>query len=1011
MRMIFFAAIISGFISGSAPAEQLFLSGENLHLSSWGVSKVGEGIGKWYTNQASAWWEFDVPKAGEFHLFLRVSGSAETAGSTVQIEWNRQPLKNLIMPDTGGLENYELMRLTDTPIQMPAGIHQLRLHCDQLKGKELGGFGMGVLTDHETLTEIPNYHVYINRGSFADTLTGLKTEVPEMGSLSLFRLNYKALWNDYPHEMVWFTQDMTDLKTTNMNPQYDYARDVCGYFDSKRDTTLERGLIERVLSELKGDPLKKYRKTLNRLTASNAGPESPEWLKLYLASCKERRKIRMAPLLEKTERLIYAKHQVFGSRSGIYNTTEYEGLHDGEKSSLNVLDLSPERQGRFAESSVLKDAEGGILRDPAVSPDGTKILYSWRKTSEHKAWPDTQGAYKIYEMDWATQKSRPLTSDETYGADYEPCYLPNGDILFNSSRIVQVITCGWGDHSNLFLMNKDGKFQRRIGFDQVSTQFPTMLNNGQIVYLRRDYNDRGQVAAHALFVMNQDGTSQTEYYGNQTGTPNSLMHPAPIPGSHKILCVLSGYHTRQGGMLASVDVREGRNHGKGVTLIPQGVPPESSPGHDDGYGKLGVQFANPLALSETEFVVCRSETWDANKSGRGSNEKYGIYFMTADGRRELLANDVHNSCLQPVLLKARTMPPSRPSVVDYTQKSGTYYVQNVYEGAAAAGITNRIAKLRVIELLYKHDTIKWGRAHGPGGSEHSVTAPAHPLALFDAKRIIGDATVYQDGSAMFEVPACTPVYFQLLDEKNRCVQTMRSWSTLMPNEHFSCVGCHEDKNDTPLSNKKTLAMTHGVEILTPFYGAPRGFSFLKEVQPIFDKNCVRCHQEGKAGEKLLLTAEPFVDAPDEGRRWAQSYYRLMAARPGPDPSVYTVKGGPELWNRRGPAQADEPNRYVTYGGRLARMDFFPPYTFGAVKSGLIQRLEQGHHGVKISAREWDTLAAWIDLNCPYCGNYMEGNIWSEKQVRQYQARIAERKRNDAINAEAVRNYIQAGQPN
>ena len=43
------------------------------------------------------------------------------------------------------------------------------------------------------------------------------------------------------------------------------------------------------------------------------------------------------------------------------------------------------------------------------------------------------------------------------------------------------------------------------------------------------------------------------------------------------MTVLSGYHTRQGGMLAIIDVREGRDHGKGVTLIPQGTPPESGP--------------------------------------------------------------------------------------------------------------------------------------------------------------------------------------------------------------------------------------------------------------------------------------------------------------------------------------------------------------------------------------------------------------------------------------------------
>lgn len=96
-------------------------------------------------------------------------------------------------------------------------------------------------------------------------------------------------------------------------------------------------------------------------------------------------------------------------------------------------------------------------------------------------------------------------------------------------------------------MNKDGKYQRRIGFDQTNTVDPVLINDGRILYLRRDYNDRGQSSANALFQMRIDGTNQSEYYGNQTGTPNSFQMPAPIPGSRKIMIVLGGYHNNQGG--------------------------------------------------------------------------------------------------------------------------------------------------------------------------------------------------------------------------------------------------------------------------------------------------------------------------------------------------------------------------------------------------------------------------------------------------------------------------------
>ena len=68
---------------------------------------------------------------------------------------------------------------------------------------------------------------------------------------------------------------------------------------------------------------------------------------------------------------------------------------------------------------------------------------------------------------------------------------------------------------------------------------------------------------------------------------------------------------------------------------------------------------------------------------------------------------------------------------------------------------------------------------------------------WDVKHVLGEVAVAEDGSCAFEAPACTPVFFQLLDAEGRCIQTMRSWATLMPGEFNSCVGCHEEKRTAP----------------------------------------------------------------------------------------------------------------------------------------------------------------------------------------------------------------------
>jgi len=825
-------------------------------------------------------------------------------------------------------------------------------------------------------------------------------------SLRLGGFDMKQMWDEFPVQTAWLTQDaVLDREAARKNSEYNVGNDILEYFEAADTKLFLKRIITNALSD-SGAQAALYKQQFDQMIAGDV--TDSELFALYELVCKVRRKERLKPLLAKTKQIIFAKRPIFG---GIFYVNEMSGSK--YPTELSSIDLTPELSGEFAEVTTFFDSQNGMVRDPEISFDGKKMLFAWRKTrkdiSMFKSYAPETGNYQIYEMDLATKKIRQLTTDETYGANKEPLYLPDGNILFNSQRIVQHITCGWGDCSNFYLMDKDGNYQRRIGFDQTNTVDPVVSNDGRVLYLRRDYNDRGQTAAHALFQMRPDGTMQTEYYGNQTGNPNSFQMPAPIPDSKKIMVVLGGYHANQGGQLAIMNVSNGRQNADGLIRIPQGdKPPTSERGHDK-YAKDGIQYSFPQPISETEFVVGRSDAWGT------ADEQYRIFFMNSKGERELLASDADTSCMNPVLVMPRKKPTVRPSMVDYTKKTGTMYVQDVYKGSAAKGIKpGSIKKLRVVEILYKHDTVRFGMAGGQGGGAHSVTPSGHGLASFDTKRILGEATVYEDGSAMFEVPARVPVYLQMLDGNNRVVQTMRSWTTLMPGERFSCIGCHEGKDETPvMGGKVTMAFKKGVEKLKPFYGETRAFSYLKEVQPVFDKHCVKCHKQGeKAGNKLLLTAEPFVNEKLTGRRFAQSYVKLAAARPGPDPSKWVViKSSIPEWNRSGSAKADEPNKYVNYWTRLNTMAPKPPYYAGSITSGLVKKLEEGHVK-KLPQEALDKICAWIDLNLVYTGEYNDPTTinWNKNEIDRYAQRVEERKRNEAIETKAIKTFIDAGQP-
>ena len=56
--------------------------------------------------------------------------------------------------------------------------------------------------------------------------------------------------------------------------------------------------------------------------------------------------------------------------------------------------------------------------------------------------------------------------------------------------------------------------------------------------------------------------------------------------------------------------------------------------------------------------------------------------------------------------------------------------------------------------------------------------------------------------------------------------------------------------------ERPLAMRREPSKMNGWYGPARLFSFQKEVQPVFDRRCVSCHDYGKkAGDKINLSGD------------------------------------------------------------------------------------------------------------------------------------------------------------
>jgi len=808
--------------------------------------------------------------------------------------------------------------------------------------------------------------LYVRQSSWQDTMLAWRVRIGNqpIEANTHRRLSLRVL-KDFPMQWDWIEQD-------------------CGavffeWLGGDSDTAIEKRLIRRVLDEL-GPPGGGPAREFERLCKSDAPSTDRRWLDLYISACEMRRSIRLKPLLKKCRKIVFTKHFNMGGSHYAYTEAQSDAQHETNFTPGSALCLL-ELDDNYGRIRTLIDDPDGVIRDPDVSYDGKRILFAWKKSK-------LEDDYHLYEMDVETQRVRQLTFGLGF-ADYEGAYLPNGDIIFNSTRCVQIVDCWWTEVSNLYTCDKDGRYLRRLTFDQVHTNFPTVTSDGRVIYTRWDYNDRAQIYPQGLFQMNPDGTSQTEYYGNNSWFPTTILHARDIPGTQKLIAVLSGHHTHQRGKLAIIDTRKGRQEAAGIQPIAPVRQAEAV--RIDAFGQHGDQFQYPYPLSETEFLVTYDPQGSSNKR---YVRPYAIYFMTIDGRRELLAADPDISCNQPIPLVARQKPRIHPSRVDYRRKTGSYYIQDIYFGRGLAGIPRgTIKKLRVVALDFRVAGIGRTSNKGPGGGALSSTPVGVGNACWDVKIVLGDATVHEDGSAMFAVPARTPVYFQALDGKGHMVQTMRSWSTLQPGETFSCIGCHESKNEAPPVRRTTLAIKTGPQALELFYGEPRGFSFDKEIQPILDRHCIECHT-GREEQAFSLLANR-TTTKESRRRWSDSYLALTDAKP--------VEKKGEVLNYKGNPDGE----LVNWINSMSVPTMLPPYYGGAARSRLITMLEQEHEGVKLSRKEMDKIACWIDLAVPFCGNYMEANAWSTEEKRKYEHFLTKRRRMEQVeqkNIEALMAY-------
>jgi hypothetical protein len=541
-------------------------------------------------------------------------------------------------------------------------------------------------------------------------------------------------------------------------------------------------------------------------------------------------------------------------------TREAPGRQKGQNRIVAIDSLRPDAGAR----DVIPNQVGRVMRMD-LDFDASKLVYSLYS-------PPTEPSYHLYEVPLSAEgvaagPARQLTNS-VYN-DMDPIYLPDGKIAFCTTRGNTFVRC-LPDSPCMVLArcDPDGRNIRFTSLNSEPDYTPCLLPDGRVLYTRWEYTDRPFGRLEKLWTANPDGTQVSHFWGNRSCYPDMMWEARPIPGTSKVMFTGVGHHQVEGGPIGIIDVNEGRDFPEGIHKVTMEIPwtevgdprnPAQNRPYSPNYRacKQFRRFASPYPLGSADFLVSASV----------QGQPFGLYLMDVHGNRELIYRGTGQDgvwCALP--LRSRPRPPVIPERVVWPRAGekpldGMIFSPNVWQGLDST-VADKAKYLRVLQQDAK--------TYSMGFKSFRTSGPAISAIQDDGvKRIVGTVPIHPDGSVSFTLPPGRAVYFQLLDEDQRCLQTMRSFTGVLPGETRGCLGCHE-QNSTVAANATAdvMALRKPVQRPTPPpWGTEVSVGYERFVQPVLDKHCGRCHQgDGKARAALDLTLRGGVKKKGLGNR-------------------------------------------------------------------------------------------------------------------------------------------------
>lgn len=498
------------------------------------------------------------------------------------------------------------------------------------------------------------------------------------------------------------------------------------------------------------------------------------------------------------------------------------------------------------------------LKDLSVSHDGSRLLFAMRAPEIEDADDDEQPTWNIWEYDIPSDSLRRVIGSDVIaeaGQDIAPAYLPDGRIVFSSTRqrtaratlldegkpqYPALTEDRQGPAFVLHVMEADGSGIDQITFNQSHDLAPSVAPEGHILFSRWDNAGQTRNNGANLYRVNPDGTGLTYLFGRNSHDDliegESLQFLEPVPGEDGSVRVSVGPWEAMDSesVEATIDLSrfveadrtiEG-NAGNGIvpvlapewesisSISPQGVFGDVAE-LNDGTGRYLVSWS-PCRLrpldEEGPLTNCTPEKIESGDY-RAANPAFGLWlFEPGRGTRRPLVRPEEGVVISDaVLVRSRSLE-SYLAPAQFTGEAGELAdvdmarvdIRSVYDldgvDVSPLGIA---ATADPTQLPPDQLPARFLRIVKP------VSLPDDDVLDFDnsafgrsrgqsMREILGYVPVEPDGSARFSVPANVAFGISVVDAHGRRLSDRhQNWMHLRPGETMSCNGCHDAGSNIP----------------------------------------------------------------------------------------------------------------------------------------------------------------------------------------------------------------------